>query len=79
MTIELTPTERAEFIDLARKELVAALIVQHKKDFDLISPAQAGGILDIAPNTLRKVPGLVQIDVIPRKVIRYKLSDIKNL
>lgn len=79
MKIALTAAERADFIAQVRKEFVAELISQHKQDFDLISPAQAAGILDVAPNTLRNIAGLNPITIIPRKVIKYKLSEIKAL
>ena len=79
MNIELTKAERKGFIAQARRELVAALLIQHKSDFDLITPAQAGGILDVGQNALKKIPGLSPAAIIPGKIIRYKLSEIKKL
>lgn len=79
MIIQLTPEERKEFIRQAREQLVAELITQHEDDFDLISRAQAGGILDVAPNTLASVPGLKFVNLIPGSVVKYRLSDIRAL
>jgi hypothetical protein len=78
-TITLSKTERDEFLREARRELVAELISQHKEDFDLISRAQAGGILDVAPNTLASVPGLKPVNLVPGSVVKYRLSNIRAL
>lgn len=79
MIIQLTPEERKEFIRQAREQLVAELITQHKEDLDLISRAQAGGILDVAPNTLASVPGLKPVNLVPGSVVKYRLSNIREL
>ena len=77
--ITLTKAERDELIREARRELVAELITMHKDDFDLVSRSQAGGILDVAPNTLSSIKGLKPVELIPGKVVKYRLSDIKAL
>lgn len=79
MNIELTPQERKEFIDQARREFLLHMIDKHATAFDLVSRAQAGGLLDVAPNTLASIPGLTAVNVIPRKVVKYKLSEIKRV
>ncbi len=51
--------------------LVQALIAQNADAFGMLSPAQAAGMLDIAPKTLADIRDLPRITVIPRK---YPLS-----
>lgn len=79
MTITLTPEERENFITQARREFVAEMIRKHTGDFDLISRAQAAGILDVTPNTLANIKGLVRVELIEKNVIKYRLSQIVAL
>lgn len=78
-TITLSEAEREDFIREARREFVQTLIEKNADGFGLISRAQAGGILDVAPNTLASIPGLKPVELIPGKVVKYRLADIRAL
>lgn len=76
MNITLTKEERADFIRTARQEFVAEIMEAAREDIDLISRAQAAGLLDVTPNTLVKIPGLERVELIPNNVIKYRRSQI---
>jgi len=73
--ITLSPEQTSSILAEAKAELVAHLITQHKDDLSFLSPAQAGGYLDVTQNTLMDLK-------IPRSrigtKIRYQLSDLKK-
>ena len=55
-------------------EVVAALISEVGEDLRLITPAQACGLLDVSPKTLKDT-GIPRI-VLGPKVIKYRIADI---
>ena len=61
-------------LSLITSEVVAAIIAEVGDKLKLISPAQACGILDVSPKTLRD-SGIPRIVLAP-KVIKYRLCDI---
>lgn len=67
ITINLTPAERQEFIDQARKELVDRLYNELAEDIQIISKARLAGLLDIDGKTLEAMN-------IPRVNLTGKLS-----
>lgn len=73
--IKISPEQERQIVRDAKNELVQHLITQHKDEFDYISPAQAAGILDVNPATMRtlKIPRYV---LVPNKVIKYRLSEV---
>ena len=75
--ITLTPAQLDTLMAQVRADLVAKLMAEHKEAITLLSPAQAAGLLDINPQTLRGTdcPRVV----IAPKVIKYRLSDITAL
>jgi len=73
MYYELTEAERETII----ARLVDALIKENRDDLQLLSPAQTAGILDMSPKTLADIKGLPRITIVPNKIIRYRLADVK--
>lgn len=76
MMLSLTEQQRDQFLSQARRDLVQELITQSGA-ITKLSPAQAGGYLDVTPATLAKLP----IDIIDMtgtgKALRYDLADLK--
>lgn len=77
MHLDLSPDERKEVIDRIVNGTVEKLLSEHRDELDMISPAQAAGILDVAANTLTNLD-LPRITIIPGKVYRYRASAIKQ-
>jgi hypothetical protein len=74
----ITITDAKDGIEEIKKAVVVELIKVHKDDFDLISPAQAGGILDLTPKGLEGL-NLPKVDLLGNgRSIRYHLSDITS-
>ncbi|MCW1913701.1 hypothetical protein OJ996_08955 [Luteolibacter sp. GHJ8] len=63
-------------IEEIKAAVVRELITAHKADFDLITPAQAGGILDLTQKGLDALK-LPKVDLLGNgRSIRYRLGDI---
>ena len=73
--ITLTEKQLAGLLEEVKSELVQSLIVAHKDEFDFITPAQAGGLLDISAQTLAKIK-LPRYVLAAKSVVRYKLSEV---
>ncbi len=78
MKLDVSEKERAQIIQGAKAELCRDLLEQHREALDLVTPAQAAGMLDISPSVLHAM-GLPKIDLAGNgKTIRYRISDIKQ-
>lgn len=71
---DMTPAERKEFIDKARKELVDRLYNEFASDIQTISKARLAGMFDVDTKTLESMQ-------IPRvectgKLHKYRLSTV---
>lgn len=63
-------------IEEIKAQVVRQLITAHKDDLDLISPAQAGGILDLTQKGLDAL-NLPKVDLLNNgRTIRYRMKDI---
>jgi hypothetical protein len=63
-------------IEAIRAEVVVGMIKELVSKVGLISPAQAGGILDLSPAGLDGM-GLEKVDLLGNgRVIRYRLDDV---
>lgn len=72
----ITITDAKDGIEEIKAAVVRELITAHKDDLDLISPAQAGGILDLTPKGLEGL-NLPKVDLLGNgRSIRYHLSHI---
>lgn len=74
LTLELTKTERAEFIEAARKELVDRLYGELAIDIQTISKARLAGLMDMDTKTLDavKIPRLP----LTGKLTKYRLRTV---
>jgi hypothetical protein len=66
-----------EDLEIARAQLVRELIDGNRDEVTLFSPAQVMGLLDINHATLAALP-IPRVEIIPRRVIRYRLADVKE-
>jgi uroporphyrinogen-III synthase len=75
--ITLTPTQLDTLLAEVRTELVAKIMAESRDAITLLSPAQAAGLLDINPQTLRGTdcPRVV----LSPQVHKYRLADIISL
>lgn len=72
--ISLNPLQLSILLDETRTELVAKLMAESRDAITLLSPAQAAGLLDVNPQTLRSL-AIPRVALNP-KVIKYRLADI---
>ena len=63
--------------DAIRAALVERLLEESRASLCLLTPAQVAGLLDVQPATLTKIRDLPRVTIIPGKVYRYKLDDVK--
>lgn len=75
--IQLSPRQIDEIIESVKGSLLEKLYSEQREDLGLVSPAQACGMLDVSPQTLR-VLEIPRVVLIPNKLIKYKISDIKK-
>lgn len=77
--LNLSDRQLADLIKEVKAELVERLIKDHGDDLDLISPAQAAGILDVNNKTLADIPRhmLPRYVIVAGKVNKYRLSEVK--
>lgn len=76
MQAELTDAEKRELLSAVRFDLVNKLIKAHGEELQLVSRAQAAGILDVTPATLDKLIVLPRVSI--GKRVCYRLSDIRH-
>lgn len=74
--LPLTDKQIASLIKEARAELVERLITECKDELDLITTAQAAGILDVNPVTLSKLP-IPRYVFVAGKLVKYRLSEVR--
>lgn len=74
ITLSLTPAERQEFIDQARKELVDRLYNDHAEDIQIVSKSRLAGLLDVDPKTLEamEIPRVNLTD----RLAKYNLKTV---
>lgn len=73
MIAELTKEEREAIMG----RLMERIYQENRESLELLSPAQVAGLLDISPKTLAEIKGLPRITIVPNKIIRYRLADVK--
>jgi len=73
--ITLSPEQISSILSDAKAEAVAIIISQHKDDSGFITPAQAGGILNVTQNTLLKLK-IPRYPLVVGSVVQYKLSEV---
>ncbi len=73
MEFSISPDERKELLD----RLARMIYEGCREDLELLSPAQLYGLLDVSHKTLWTLTDIPRVTVIPNKVIRYRLSDVK--
>lgn len=64
-------------LEIARAQLVRELIDGNKDEVTLLSPAQVMGLLNVNHQTLSG-SSIPRVEIIPKRVIRYRLADIKK-
>ena len=65
-----------EMVEEAKAEIVRQLIDENRGDVALLTPSQVMGLLNVNHQTLSGM-NLPRIEIIPKRVIRYRLSDIR--
>lgn len=57
--------------------LVERLLAENRESLSLLSPAQVSGLIDVNAKTLAEIKGLPRVTIIPGKIYRYRLADVK--
>lgn len=66
-----------EDLEIARHELVRGMIDEYRDDVALLTPSQVMGLLNVNHATLANM-AIPRVEVIPKRVIRYRLRDVKE-
>ena len=74
-SFEMTPKERATFIEDARKELVERLYNELAVDVQTISKSRLAGMLDVDPKTIEAM-GIPRVPFTVGKLIKYRLKTV---
>lgn len=63
--------------DAIRRLLVERLLKENRESLSLLSPAQVSGLIDVNAKTLADIKDLPRVTIIPGKIYRYRLADVK--
>lgn len=67
----------AKDVESIHRGLIEKVYAEHRETLDLVTPTRAAGFLDVSIKTLEKIDDLPRIEI-TSKVIRYKLSDLRD-
>ena len=75
--IQLNSRQIEDIIESVKGSLIEKLYADQREGLGLVSPSQAAGLLDVAPQTLRTMD-IPRVVLIANKLVKYKISDIKK-